>query len=320
MRLSTTVYLAHSPGRRIAASDTLLLSDKDTLVSVDTTAGIVILGMPSNPTVNDTYYLIDANGTWSARNVVLSNALYNGVMDSYALDISGGVVSVAWRGSAIGWTVGLDAPVIDNSVLNQLLANKVGLQSPAFTGMPTAPTGTANSATTQIATQAYVDRAVTTETSRATAAEALKAPLLSPSLQGAPTTVTPLSTSNGAEIPNTSWTRSRIAESAAKAALTANLATPITANTTLSNTAEGTILALNSTASSFTVTMPSNPTTDGVYGFVDVHNSWGINPVTIALLGGKYHGRVDGDIILDVSASTVMLKYTGATYGWIQLT
>lgn len=320
MRLSSTVYLAHSPGRRIATSDTLLLSDKDTLVSVDTTAGIVILAMPSNPTVNDTYYLVDASGTWSSRNVVLGNSLYYGVQDSYALDISGGVVTAVWRGSGIGWTVGLDAPVLDNSVINQLLANKAGLNSPVFTGTPTVPTGIAASPTLQAASQAYVERGLAAEQQRALTAEGQLAPLNNPTFQGTPNVPTPLSASNGAQIPNTAWVRARQVELAAKGVLSLSAAQPLTSNTTLSTAAEGTILVLNSTAGSFTVTVPANPTVDAVYGFVDMHNSWAANPVTIALLGGKYHGRVDGDIILDVSASTVMIKYTGVTYGWIQLT
>lgn len=52
-----------------------------------------------------------------------------------------------------------------------LLAPKA---SPTFTGVPLAPTATALTSNTQLATTAYADGAVTAETSRATTAEALK--------------------------------------------------------------------------------------------------------------------------------------------------
>jgi hypothetical protein len=61
------------------------------------------------------------------------------------------------------------------------------LASPALTGTPTAPTRTALTDNTDIATTAYADAAVTVETSRAETAEALLAPLASPALTGTPT-------------------------------------------------------------------------------------------------------------------------------------
>jgi hypothetical protein len=64
------------------------------------------------------------------------------------------------------------------------------LVSPAFTGTPTAPTASPLTDDTQIATTAYADNAVSTEKSRAEAAEALLAPLASPALTGSPTAPT----------------------------------------------------------------------------------------------------------------------------------
>ena len=61
------------------------------------------------------------------------------------------------------------------------------LASPALTGSPTAPTATALTDNTQVATTAYADAAVAVETSRAETAEALLAPKASPAFTGTPT-------------------------------------------------------------------------------------------------------------------------------------
>jgi hypothetical protein len=69
-------------------------------------------------------------------------------------------------------------------------ALKAPLASPVFTGTPAAPTASAGTDTTQLATTAFVTSAVSAETSRAETAEALKAPLASPALSGTPTAPT----------------------------------------------------------------------------------------------------------------------------------
>ncbi len=58
------------------------------------------------------------------------------------------------------------------------------LSSPTLTGTPAAPTATALTNSTQLATTAYADTAVGVENTRALAAEALKAPLASPTFTG----------------------------------------------------------------------------------------------------------------------------------------
>ena len=66
------------------------------------------------------------------------------------------------------------------------------LASPAFTGTPTAPTQTALTNNTDIATTAYTDAGVLVEKNRATTAESLLAPISSPTFTGvlkAPTLV-----------------------------------------------------------------------------------------------------------------------------------
>lgn len=58
------------------------------------------------------------------------------------------------------------------------------LASPALTGTPTAPTPAASDSSTRLATTAFSTSAVTTEASRAQAAEALLAPKANPTLSG----------------------------------------------------------------------------------------------------------------------------------------
>lgn len=58
------------------------------------------------------------------------------------------------------------------------------LASPVFTGTPTAPTASAGTNTTQVSTTAFTTAAVAVETTRAEAAEALKAPIASPTFTG----------------------------------------------------------------------------------------------------------------------------------------
>ena len=71
---------------------------------------------------------------------------------------------------------------------------KAPLASPALTGVPTAPTATLGTNTTQLATTAFV-----------TTADALKAPLVSPALTGVPTAPTATLGTNTTQIASTAF-------------------------------------------------------------------------------------------------------------------
>jgi hypothetical protein len=73
------------------------------------------------------------------------------------------------------------------------------LASPAFTGVPTAPTPTAGTNNTDLATTAFVGTALTSY-----------APLASPALTGAPTAPTPLNTSNSTALATTAFVQSML--------------------------------------------------------------------------------------------------------------
>jgi hypothetical protein len=93
------------------------------------------------------------------------------------------------------------------------------LASPTLTGTPTAPTKTALTSNTDVATTAYTDSAVGVETTRAEAAEALLAPLASPALTGAPTAPTATALTNSTVVASTAYTDTAV--TAATTTLTA---------------------------------------------------------------------------------------------------
>ena len=92
------------------------------------------------------------------------------------------------------------------STATQTVLNlKAPLASPALTGVPTAPTATAGTNTTQLATTAFV----TTEGN-------LKAPLASPALTGVPTAPTATVGTNTTQLATTAFTVAQISASGSK--------------------------------------------------------------------------------------------------------
>jgi hypothetical protein len=83
----------------------------------------------------------------------------------------GAVSSVFGRSGAVAAAIG------DYTVAQ--VTGAAPIASPTFTGIPAAPTATALTSSTQVATTAYADSAVAVETTRAEAAEATKVPLSS---------------------------------------------------------------------------------------------------------------------------------------------
>lgn len=84
------------------------------------------------------------------------------------------------------------------------------LASPAFTGVPTAPTAAAGNSTTQLATTAFVTGAITTQATVTTNALALKANLASPALTGTPTAPTQAAGNNTTRLATTAFVQAYI--------------------------------------------------------------------------------------------------------------
>ena len=97
------------------------------------------------------------------------------------------------------------------------LGSYAPLASPALTGTPTAPTATAGTNTTQLASTAFTTAAVGVETTRATGAEALLAPLASPALTGTPTAPTATAGTNTTQLASTAFTTAAVGVETARA-------------------------------------------------------------------------------------------------------
>lgn len=111
-----------------------------------------------------------------------------------------GVSSLSNSDGYIGVSASTGAVVLsEGATLTSALAAKAPLASPALTGTPTAPTQSALTNNTDIATTAYADLAVGVETSRAETAEALLAPKASPTFTGTVTVPTTVNSTDPAQ-------------------------------------------------------------------------------------------------------------------------
>jgi Pectate lyase superfamily protein len=155
-----------------------------------------------------------------------------------ALDNSTRVATTAYTDSAVGVETiraetaettnasAISTEVTRATTAELALAPKA---SPTFTGIPVTPTAAALTNTTQIASTAYADSAVsvektraqgaestlttsvTNETNRATNAESLLAPLASPHLTSVPTAPTATALTNNTQIATTAYTDAAVA-------------------------------------------------------------------------------------------------------------
>ena len=85
------------------------------------------------------------------------------------------------------------------------IANKAGLASPTFTGVPAAPTASQGTNTTQIATTAFVNAEIAADT-------AAKAPLASPTFTGVPAAPTASASTNTTQVATTAFVVAEIAD------------------------------------------------------------------------------------------------------------
>lgn len=124
------------------------------------------------------------------------------------------VSGVALASAAINASKGYTANYIlatDEFLLEGSDLDGSSLNSPAFTGVPTAPTATAGNSTTQLATTAFVSGAVNTLSTSVTNSLALKANLASPTFTGTPDAPTAAAATNNTQIASTAHVKAYVA-------------------------------------------------------------------------------------------------------------
>jgi hypothetical protein len=157
--------------------------------------------------------------TWIVASSAMFGAAVTGVSQFHVADLFAPSEIIAVTNiTGTTWTVtrgaGSTTPVphaagflVFQTTTAGFLAGVAPLASPALTSVPTAPTASPLTGTTQIATTAYSDAAV-----------ALKAPLASPALTGTPTAPTASALTNSTRIATTAYTDSAVSVPAALAA------------------------------------------------------------------------------------------------------
>lgn len=146
--------------------------------------------------------LLKGNGTAVSAATAGTDYLAPAGSGAALTGITAAQVGADASGAAAGVQTNLTAEVSRAEAAEALLAP---LASPALTGTPTAPTATALTNSTRIATTAYADSAVGVETTRAQTAEALKAPLASPALTGTPTAPTATALTDSTQLATTAY-------------------------------------------------------------------------------------------------------------------
>ncbi|MEK4196135.1 hypothetical protein NYE59_23860 [Paenibacillus sp. FSL L8-0323] len=186
--------LATDTGKLYAGNGTdrvLLNPDQaaaETAVKLETARTIALGGDATGSTTFDG----SANRTIT---VVLANTgVTAGTFTKFTVDPKGRITS-ATQMTAADLSLG--------NVTNESKATM--FTSPALTGTPTAPTATAGTNTTQIATTAFVEAV----RSILAAADALKAPLASPALTGTPTAPTAATATNSTQIATTAFVKAQ---------------------------------------------------------------------------------------------------------------
>jgi hypothetical protein len=175
------------------------------------------------------------------------------------------------------------------------------LASPALTGTPTAPTKTALTNNTDVATTAYADAAVAVETSRAETAEALKAPLASPALTGTPTAPTATGTDNSTKVATTAFVKSAVASGGPLTAMFNPYSYTATGGANDTTPVQNAINAAVASGVAATVYLPS------IFNVTGVSVTNAVAPVTFTGPGGL-------KLNAGVAASTALLNVVNSPY------
>ena len=116
--------------------------------AIDTTAGPITVTLPSNPSAGAFIPFADARGTWAANPVTFTGGMIEGQMGGYVDATPGASLVALYIDETTGWRI------LEGSSQTTLL------DSPEFTGMPTAPTAAPGTNSTQLANTAFVNSAI----------------------------------------------------------------------------------------------------------------------------------------------------------------
>ncbi len=185
---ANTATLSPQTSETIDGAATYTLADHASVILISSATNWSILAESATPASDVTGILAVANGgtgTSTPGLVAGTNVTITGTWPDQTISSTGGTGAVS---SVFGRTGAVVATSGDYTVAE--VTGAAPLASPALTGVPTAPTAAAGTNTTQLATTAFAGAAVAVETTRAETAEALLAPLASPTFTGTATAPT----------------------------------------------------------------------------------------------------------------------------------
>ena len=165
------------------------------------------------------------------------------------------------------------------------------LDSPALTGVPTVPTASLGTNTTQAASTAFVAAAITALLNGA---------------PGAMDTLDELAAALGDDSNFATTVTNALAAKQAKAWLI---------KTTTYTAAAGERMLADTSSAAFTITLPASPTAGDCVEIGDAQNTWGTNNLTIGRNSSKIEGLTE-DLVCNLSGELIRLVYQGSAFGW----
>lgn len=232
--------------------------------------------------------VLASNATIVFPVVVRSWRIINSTTGAFSL------VAKAPTGQSLTCTQGKTNTVFYDGTQLQFPSWDSGLDSPAFRGVPTAPTAAALTSTTQVASTAFV-----------TSADA--ALLVNTPLTGNPTAPTQAPLNNSTRLATTAY-----ADAAAAAVAVSVTAQYINGTFSAGITGD---LWTDTSAGAFTVTLPDPPVGKNILVFRDIFGTWSVNNLTINP-GTKTILGVAGNLVANVSGRTFGMWYDTANTTW----
>lgn len=191
-------------------------------------------------------------------------------------------------------TSDLEKPV---STAQQTALNlKANLATPTFTGSPKAPTATAGTNTTQLATTAFVQTAIST-----------KANLASPTFTGTPAGPTPIEGTNTTQLATTAFVQTSINTRTEKLTIVS-----VSSATALQS---GRRYVCSTSNGSYTLTLPLSGIPAGEQISVIFPESVKSNPITIDLNSALFEGS-NTAVVVSIPTS-ITLEYLATDTSWI---